>query len=101
MLNKKDLLSKISKESNLSMKQVQDVLNSYQKTILEELMASKEVVVLDLGKFKVSQRSARTGINPLTKKPIEIPAKDVPKLVPSRKFKGLVEGEVKVDEFDF
>lgn len=68
---------------------------------MEELKKDKEVNILDLGKFKVSERSARTGVNPRSKEKIQIPARIVPKLAPSRKFKEFVSGSVPIGEFDY
>ena len=47
------------------------------KTIADALTAGDKVAVLGFGTFSVSERPARTGINPATKAKIEIPAKKV------------------------
>ncbi|HPX98243.1 MAG TPA: HU family DNA-binding protein, partial [Thermotogota bacterium] len=39
------------------------------------------------GTFKVSQRKARTGVNPKTMKKMKIPAKKTPKFVPGKELK--------------
>ena len=49
------------------------------KTIADALTAGDKVAVLGFGTFSVSERPARTGINPATKATIEIPAKKVVK----------------------
>ncbi|OAL10337.1 DNA-binding protein [Candidatus Mycoplasma haematobovis] len=100
-MNKKELISEIAKRSGVSQKDAQSVLNAFQRLTLENLKNDKEVVFLDLGKFKVVERAARKGVNPATKQPIDIPAKKKPSLVASRKFKAFVEGSEDIDNFSY
>ena len=46
-----------------------------------------EVPLPGLGKFKVSERKARMGRNPLTGEPVQIPAKTVAKFTIARSLK--------------
>lgn len=100
-MNKKELLSEIAKRAGVSQKDSQAVLNAFQKIALESLKKESEFVLLDLGKFKISKRAARKGVNPATKQPIDIPAKEKPALVASRKFKAFVEGSEGIDGFNY
>lgn len=45
------------------------------------------------GQFEVKRREARTGINPLTKEPVEIAAKNVPFFKASSVLKNAVDGK--------
>ena len=49
------------------------------EAIGEELKNDGKVVLVGFGTFSVTERSARKGINPRTKEPIDIPAKKVVK----------------------
>ena len=49
------------------------------ESIGEELKNDGKVVLVGFGTFSVNERSARKGINPRTKEPIDIPAKKVVK----------------------
>ncbi|AHC40007.1 DNA-binding protein [Mycoplasma ovis str. Michigan] len=92
-MKKKELLDRIATKVGCTYKTAQNVLSEFQYAILEELKKTGSVVVLGIGQIKVAKRSARQGVNPITKMKMEIPAKEVPKLVASKKLKELVNGE--------
>lgn len=102
-LNKKEFLSKIAGSAGCHANVAQKVLESFQKVMLEVLQAEKEVLLLDMGKIKISHRKERNGINPKTKQVITLPAKNVPKLAASKKLKSFIAGTdgVKVDTFTY
>ena len=54
-------------------------LDAVLESIGEELKNDGKVVLVGFGTFSVNERSARKGINPRTKEPIDIPAKKVVK----------------------
>ena len=54
--------------------------------IAKALAEGNTVEISGFGKFEVTERSARTGINPATKEKIEIPASKSVKFKPSRKI---------------
>lgn len=78
-MNKTDLINAISAEAGLSKTDAKKALEATVKTIADALTAGDKVAVLGFGTFSVSERPARTGINPATKATIEIPAKKVVK----------------------
>ena len=49
-----------------------------------------EVPLKGLGKFKVQNRKARVGRNPLTGEPVQIPAKTVVKFTVAKQLKTLI-----------
>lgn len=102
-MKKKDLLEKISSKVGCTTKIAQNVLSEFQYILLEELKKSNTVPVLGIGQLKIVKRSARQGVNPSTKEKIEIPAREVPKLAPSKKLKELVAGEISdiYDSFEY
>lgn len=89
-MKKTEFISEISAKSGYTQKDVQQVLKHFQTVLLEELKKTGEVRILELGQFKIVQRSARAGVNPKTKEKLEIPATKVPRLSPSRKFRDFV-----------
>ena len=54
-------------------------LEAFVSTVSEELAKGEKIALIGFGTFSVSEKSARTGINPATKQTITIPAKKVVK----------------------
>ncbi len=74
-MNRGDLISKIAQDTNLTKAQAGDALNSVLGSIGGALKSGDKVTLIGFGTFSVSQRAARTGLNPQTKQKIEIAAK--------------------------
>lgn len=100
-LNKAEFISEVAKKSGHTSKDVQMVLRAFQTVLLEELGKHSKVNILDLGQFKISERSARSGVNPQTREKITIAAKKMPRLAPSRKFKDFVANSGDISEFNY
>lgn len=87
---KKDLAELLAEKHGLTKKDANEVLGTVLDTITANL---KKGVVTDLagfGKFVVKERKARTGINPLTKEEIKIPASKVPGFRAAKALKEVV-----------
>lgn len=69
-----DFVRLISERSGQSQNVVKSVLKEFTLSIISVSKEGDSVTIPQLGKFSPRQRSARKGINPLTKKAIEIPA---------------------------
>lgn len=78
-MNKADLVKAISKKAGLTAAQSTAALDAVTETIVESLNSGQEVGLKGFGTFKVQVRSARTGRNPKTGAPVEIPAKNLAK----------------------
>ena len=78
-MNKSELINAIAEKSGLSKVKTKKALDATLETIAEEVKAGGKVVLVGFGTFSVSERSARKGINPRTKEPIDIPAKKTTK----------------------
>ncbi|WP_321478676.1 HU family DNA-binding protein [uncultured Bacteroides sp.] len=78
-MNKAELISAIAAESNLSKADSKKALDAFISTVSKTLKSGDKVSLIGFGTFSVSERSARTGINPSTKASISIPAKKVAK----------------------
>lgn len=90
ILNKKDLAEKLADESGCSKKDAAQYVQTIFDTIAETLKDGGTVDVFGFGKFTVTERSARTGINPATKEKIEIPATKAVKFKASKALKDAV-----------
>ncbi len=77
-LNKKALIEKVAEKNELTKKAAGEVIDTIIDEMVEALKSGDKVDLPGFGKFSVKTRSARTGINPLTKAKIEIPETKVP-----------------------
>ena len=78
-MNKSELINAIAEKSGLSKVDSKKALDATLETIASEVKDGGKVVLVGFGTFSVSERSARKGINPRTKQPINIPAKKTAK----------------------
>lgn len=86
-LTKKDLISAIAENSVLTKKDITLVVDETLCGIINVLTEGKTVDLGGFGKFEVSERSARTGINPATGEKIEIAASKGVKFKAAKAFK--------------
>ena len=78
-MTKEDLIQTISKKVGLSKGDSGECLTVVLEEITKALSKGEEVVLTGFGKFGISKRKERMGINPKTKKKIKIPAMKIPK----------------------
>ncbi len=73
-MNKKDLIAAISVKSGLSKADSEAALNAVIGCVTDLLAEGDSIVLPGFASLSVKERSARTGRNPATGKPLEIPA---------------------------
>ena len=78
-MNKTDLTAKIAEGAGLTKVDAKKALDATLDAITAAVKAGDKVALIGFGTFSVAKRPARNGINPSTKKPIDIPAKSVVK----------------------
>ncbi len=76
-MNKSELIEAIAKEANLSKVDSAKALNALTGAITKSLKKGESVSLIGFGTFSILKRSARTGRNPQTGKPLKIAAKKV------------------------
>lgn len=81
-MNKSELINAMAAESGLSKVDSKKALEAFINAVGKAMKAGEKVSLVGFGTFSVSERAARTGINPSTKQTIEIPAKKVVKFKP-------------------
>ena len=86
-MNKKELVAKLAEKTGETQKVSEKIVNAFVKVVEDELAQGGEIKLIGFGTFKVSQRKARTGVNPKTMKKMKIPAKQTPKCVPGKELK--------------
>lgn len=74
-MNKTELVNAIAEQANLSKADAKAALDATINAIGSALAAGEKVALLGFGTFAVSEKGARTGINPRTKEKIEIAAR--------------------------
>ena len=77
-MNRKDLIKEVAKKSDLPQAACEKVLASVLDTISKALVGGDKVQLIGFGTFESKARGERNGNNPLTKKPMTIPATNVP-----------------------
>jgi DNA-binding protein HU-beta len=78
-MNKAELIDAIAAEAKLTKADSKKALDAFIKATTGALKKSDRVALVGFGSFSVAKRSARTGRNPQTGKPINIKAKNVVK----------------------
>ena len=89
-MNKSELVEAMSEKSELSKKDVEKALKAFTDVVAEELKKGEKIQLVGFGTFEVSERAARTGLNPRTKETIEIAASKAPKFKAGKALKDLV-----------
>lgn len=73
-MNRTELVSKVAKNTNVSMQLIDEVTDELFDTTKDALISEDSVKIRNFGTFKTLKEVARTGVNPRTKESIEIPA---------------------------
>ena len=89
-MNKAELITKIAADSGLSKKDSEKALTAALNAIADSLKKGEKVQLVGFGIFDVKVRAARTGRNPKTKEPVEIPASKVPQFKAGKALKDAI-----------
>ena len=74
-MNKTEFINAVAEKSGLSKVDAKKAVEAFVETVSSELKEGGKVALLGFGSFSVAEKSARKGVNPKTKQPIEIPAR--------------------------
>ena len=74
-MNKTEFINAVAEKSGLSKADAKKAVDAFVETVSSELKEGGKVALLGFGSFSVAEKSARKGVNPKTKQPIEIPAR--------------------------
>ncbi len=88
-MNKGDLVNVVAK-STCTKAEAAKVVDAILGAIKKSLKKGESVTLVGFGTFKIAKRSARSGRNPQTGKPIKIAAKKVPKFTAGKALKDSV-----------
>jgi nucleoid DNA-binding protein len=76
-MTKKDIVLKVSDESNLKQIDVKKVVQRTFDCIVDALVRGERIELRNFGVFKIKQRKSRTGRNPRTNQVIPVPPRKV------------------------
>jgi len=83
-MNKAELVEEVADQTGLTRKTSREAVDGIISAITDCLAREEKVTLVGFGTFQVRERKARKGVNPQTRKTIQIPAKNVPKFRPGK-----------------
>ncbi len=86
-MTKKDIILKVSDETNLKQIDVKRVVQKTFDCITEALVRGEKIELRNFGIFKVKQRKSRTGRNPRTGQVVPVPPRKVAVFKPGLEMK--------------
>ena len=89
-MNKAELVNEVSGKTGLTKKETQNVVDALINTVGDTLSKGEKITLVGFGTFQVMERKARRGVNPQTRKSIQIPTKKVPKFRPGKSLREAV-----------
>lgn len=89
-MTKPEIVSSIAEKAGVTKKVAAATLEAFVQTVMDALKKGEKVALVGFGTFEVRERKPRKGINPQTKKPINIPAKKVPAFRAGKELKAVV-----------
>jgi len=89
-MNQSELILKTAQISGVSKANVEKALKAAGDVVSAALAEGDEATLPGLGKLSVSARAARTGRNPASGEPMQIPAKKVPHFSAAKALKDAV-----------
>lgn len=86
-MTKKDIILKVSDETNLKQIDVKRVVQKTFDCILQALVRGEKIELRNFGIFKIKQRKSRTGRNPRTGQVVPVPPRKVAVFKPGLEMK--------------
>ncbi len=86
-MTKKDIILKVSDETNLKQIDVKKVVQKTFDCIIESLIRGEKIELRNFGVFKLKQRKSRTGRNPRTGEAVPVPPRKVVVFKPGLEMK--------------
>ena len=86
-MNKGELIKAIADKAGFTQKDAAAAYDAFIEAVTETLKAGEKVQLVGFGTIEVKDVAAKTGINPQTKAPVEIPACKKPVMKFGKAFK--------------
>jgi DNA-binding protein HU-beta len=91
-VTKQEFVAAVGSKSGLASRDAQKAVDAFLDTITDTLRGGGDVAFTGFGKFSVSNRAARQGVNPRTGERVQIAATKVPKFSAGSQLKAAVKG---------
>ena len=91
-LTRAELTEEVHRVIGLPLKESDIVVCTVLDSIVRALRSGKKVEIRGFGTFNTRQRAGRSGRNPKTGAPVEVPPKRIPFFKPSRELREIVKG---------
>lgn len=72
-MRKSEFVAKVAEVAGMAQKDVEKVIDALTSVIVKSVVEGGEEISLPFGKFKQKVNAAKTGTNPLTQKPMNVP----------------------------
>ena len=89
-MNKSEFITHIADQHKCKKVEAEKVIDMFTSSVIDAMGQGKEISLLGFGNFTVSKVAARTGRNPRTQEPLQIPAYNQPKFKVGQKLKDAV-----------
>lgn len=89
-MTKKDIILKVSDETNLKQIDVKKVVQKTFDCIVEALIRGEKIELRNFGVFKLKQRKSRIGRNPRTGQAVPVPPRKVVVFKPGLEMKNMI-----------
>ena len=89
-MNKGELIKAIAEKANFTNKDATAAYEAFVCAVTEALKAGEKVQLVGFGTLEVKDVPAKTGINPQTKAPVEIPACKKPVMKFGKAYKDII-----------
>ncbi len=91
-MTKQEFVGRVADKAGLSQRDASKAVDAFLDSIQDALKSGDSVSFTGFGKFSVSQRAARQGVNPRTGERVQIAAARVPKFTAGSAFKSAIKG---------
>ncbi|MFH1441937.1 MAG: HU family DNA-binding protein [Candidatus Omnitrophota bacterium] len=89
-MTKKDIILKVSDDTNLKQIDVKKVVQKTFDCIIESLIRGEKIELRNFGVFRLKQRRSRTGRNPRTGEVVPVPPRKVVIFKPGLEMKKMI-----------
>jgi len=89
-MTKAELVDGVSRNSGLSKKDAEVIVQTVLDSIIGSLQAGEKVELRGFGSFRLRERAPRLGRNPKTGEKVQVPAKKVPYFKPGKELREII-----------
>jgi DNA-binding protein HU-beta len=86
-MNKAELITHIANQHKCTKVEAEKVIGIFTSSVIDAMGQGKEISLVGFGNFTISKVAARTGRNPKTQEPLQIPAYNQPRFKVGSKLK--------------